>query len=106
MATERSLQALSAKVYELDFKHKNYNPIKIGGIKEFGGVEYKILKVEDNTTNGMQAIAVAPVKNDNVDTSEIIIAYAGTNPDDDLDIRTDFHGRNHLVMSTRNYTRL
>lgn len=102
MATERSLQALSAKVYELDFKHKNYNPIKIGGIKEFGGVEYKILKVEDNTTNGMQAMAVAPVKNNIVDTSENVIAYAGTN----IDKWTDIHGRNHLVMSTRNYTRL
>ena len=90
MTTERSLQALSAKVYELDFKNENYNPVEIGEIKEFGGVEYKILKVEDNITNGMQALAVAPVKNNIVDTSEIVIAYAGTNPGDNLDIWTDY----------------
>lgn len=38
MTTERSLQALSAKVYELDFKNENYNPLNIGEIKEFGGM--------------------------------------------------------------------
>lgn len=51
---------------------------------------YKILKVEDNITNGIQAMAVAPVKNNIVDTSEIVIAYAGTNPGDGLDIHTDY----------------
>ena len=89
MTTERSLQVLSAKVYELDFNHENQNPLKIGEIKEFGGLEYKIIKVEDNITNGMQAMAVAPVKNDVVDTSKIVIAYAGTSPDEGLDILTD-----------------
>lgn len=37
----------------------------------------------------MQAMAVAPVKNNKVDTSEIVIAFAGTNPGDRLDILTD-----------------
>ncbi|TXL57866.1 lipase [Cerasibacillus terrae] len=50
---------------------------------------YKVLKTEDNTTNGMQAMAVAPVKNGKADTSEIVIAYAGTNFDDELDLMTD-----------------
>ncbi|MFB1052023.1 hypothetical protein [Paraliobacillus sp. JSM ZJ581] len=50
---------------------------------------YKVLKVEDNTDNGMQAMAVAPVKNDRVDKSEIVTAYAGINPKDFDDIKTD-----------------
>ena len=51
MATERSLQALSAKVYELDFKHKNYNPLKIGEIKEFGGKVRKSIEIQTEKIN-------------------------------------------------------
>ena len=44
----------------------------------------------DNTSNGMQAMAVAPVdKNGNVDYSHVVIAYAGTNKDDIKDLGTD-----------------
>lgn len=50
---------------------------------------YKILKVEDNHKNGMQAMAVAPIKDGKVDTSEVVIAYAGTNFEDHLDRATD-----------------
>jgi len=50
---------------------------------------YKIPKVEDNIINGMQEMAVAPVRNGKADTSEVIIAYAGTNIGDVLDIYTD-----------------
>lgn len=89
MTTEYSLKELSSKVYLLDSKHDNFNPLEIGDIKKFGGLKYKILKTEDNRTNGMQVMAVAPVKNNKVDTSEIVIAYAGTNFDDDLDVKTD-----------------
>ena len=37
----------------------------------------------------MQAMAVEPFINGNVDISEIVIAYAGTNPGEGLDILTD-----------------
>src|SRR5699024_8779664 len=40
-------------------------------------------------SNGMQAMAVAPIKNGTADTSEVVIAYAGTNFDDEVDIHTD-----------------
>ena len=79
MITERSLKALSHKVYKIDSKHYGYSPLKIGEIEEIDGVEYRIIKVEDNTTNGMQAMAVAPVKNEKVDTSEVVIAFPGIN---------------------------
>ncbi len=65
-------------------------------------VEYKILKTEDNTTSGMQAMAVAPIKNNKVDTSEIVIAYAGTNKSDVLDLLTDAQtvvGRNKKLFT-------
>ena len=52
--------------------------------------EFRVLSVKDNISNGMQAMAVAPVdKNGNVDYSHVVIAYAGTNKDDRLDIQTD-----------------
>src|SRR5699024_4039585 len=37
----------------------------------------------------MQAMAVAPIKNGTADTSEVVIAYAGTNFDDEVGIHTD-----------------
>lgn len=50
--------------------------------------KYKVLYKESNSTNGMKAAAVAPVDdNGNVDTSKIIIAYAGTG--DLNDVRVD-----------------
>ena len=56
-----------------------------------GNDRFKVIsKPVDNTSNGMQAMAVAPVdKNGNVDYSHVVISYAGTNKDDRLDIQTD-----------------
>ena len=53
--------------------------------------KFKVIsKPIDNTSNGMQAMAVAPVdKNGNVDYSRVVIAYAGTNKDDIKDLGTD-----------------
>ncbi|MBC1513709.1 hypothetical protein [Listeria booriae] len=48
-----------------------------------------MLEVADNNKNGMQAMAVAPIKDGIADTSEVIIAYAGTDFDDNLDVLTD-----------------
>ena len=78
--------------------------MEVGDVRKFGGVKYEILKIEDNTSNGMQAMAVAPVLKGKVDPSEIVIAYAGTNPGDNLDIRTDIQtvivGSKQLDTST------
>ena len=62
-----------------------YNPDNV----ELG--KFKVIsKPIDNTSNGMQAMAVAPVdKNGNVDYSHVVIAYAGTNKDDIKDLDTD-----------------
>ena len=62
-----------------------YNPdnVELGKFKV-------IFNPIDNTSNGMQAMAVAPVdKNGNVDYSHVVIAYAGTNSSDIKDFGTD-----------------
>ncbi|MGT2772427.1 hypothetical protein [Streptococcus marimammalium] len=59
--------------------------------------QYQVIAVQDNNNdadpsndNGMQAMAVAPLENGEVDTSKIIIVYAGTNTADARDLGTDF----------------
>ena len=89
MASELTFKDISGEVYRLDEKHDKHIDFDVDDIKEFGGREYQVLKTEDNTNNGMQAMAVAPVNDGKADTSEVIIAYAGTNFDDVLDIYTD-----------------
>lgn len=89
MTTDFSLKELSDKVYHQDPKHDKFNPVKVGDIKEYGDVKYKILKTAHIPTNGMQAIAVAPFQDGKVDTTEVVIAYAGTNSKDMKDILTD-----------------
>ena len=68
-----------------------YN-IKDGIIKEgemTSDKKFKVLAVENNVTNSMQAMAVAPVDSSGkADTSRVVIAYAGTS--DFMDILIDF----------------
>ena len=96
MLTERQNQIISNKVYRLDSSKKDYE----SSLKEYPTLkfnegesklgEYKILKVEDNQENGMQAMAVAPIGADGQpDYSQIIITYAGTNAADRKDTTTD-----------------
>lgn len=54
------------------------------------GKEYKVIETRNNPLNGMQAMAVAPLVNGKPDTSQIVIAYAGTNSSDRNDINTDY----------------
>ncbi|MFC0234476.1 hypothetical protein ACFFIF_10770 [Vagococcus entomophilus] len=86
--SERNYKNLSDKVYWTDLRHKNYAPTMVDdAVHDFGGSDFEILKVKNNTSNGMQAMAVAPVNKDGkVDMSEVMIAYAGTNSDDNKDI--------------------
>ncbi|MCD0066960.1 hypothetical protein HK290_01235, partial [Streptococcus agalactiae] len=62
----------------------------------------------DNTSNGMQAMVVAPIKEGMTakpDTSEIVIAYAGTISGVRLDIATDVEmvaGGDTYLLQVRN----
>lgn len=74
------------------------------------GQQYKVISVQDNNNdidttndNGMQAMAVAPYVNGKVDTSQIVVAYAGTNSADVKDVDTDiqtiiFGSKDNLVQ--------
>ncbi len=85
----------SIRVYEAD-------PLKGEKHEEGKRLEssnYEILDISRNGTYGnknqygipnhMQAMTVAPVKDGVVDYSQLTIAYAGTNPEDKVDLVTD-----------------
>lgn len=110
MITDRDYNALADNAYEID-KNKAKHPIRKGDtidVEDNNKIlsSFEVLKVKDNTENGMQAMAVAPLdKNGKADTSQVVIAYAGTNADDDLDVLTDVQtvglGKDTLTTSTR-----
>ncbi|EHJ52469.1 hypothetical protein [Streptococcus macacae] len=59
MVTDKDYNKISEDVYDVDSK-KESKPLR-KGISVADG-KYKFLKTEDNTSNGMQAMAVTPVK--------------------------------------------
>lgn len=81
----------NVKTTELDYKNISEDVYDINDNSINSNVasdKYRVLAVESNSINGMKAAAVAPVDNNgNVDTSKIIIAYAGTG--DLNDVRVD-----------------
>ena len=60
MITDKDYHALADDVYKVDAK-KIKQPFKKG--TTVGNDQYKIISVEDNHSNGMQAMAVAPFMN-------------------------------------------
>ena len=102
--TDRDYNKISNEVYNIDkLKVKKGNIEK--GDKILEG-KYKVLSIEDNQNNGMQAMAVAPVNDrGEVDTRRIVIAYAGTNFSDSNDRNTDFQNviMGLPVVTIKNY---
>ena len=88
MITEKDYRYIADDVYKMDALKVNRPYSKDDLV---GNDRFKVIsKPVDNTYNGMQAMAVAPVdKNGNVDYSHVVIAYAGTNKDDIKDLDTD-----------------
>jgi len=87
--TDKNYNDIVDGVYNVD-AGKVKRPWRDDKIFKSNGQTFRVLSAKDNTSNGMQAMAVAPVdKNGNVDYSHVVIAYAGTNKDDRLDIQTD-----------------
>ncbi|MGT2715326.1 SA1320 family protein [Streptococcus respiraculi] len=102
MMTTEDYNKMAGDVYYVDSK-KTVIPFQKRD--KVAGDKYQILRVSDNQTNGMQAMAVAPVVNGEVDASQITIVYAGTNIDDPSDRRTDIEnimqGRDGLTKDPR-----
>ena len=85
-----------------------------GGIIKDGEMtsdqKFRVLAVENNKNNGMQSMAVAPVdSNGEVDTSKIVISYAGTDFNDQLDVATDIQqvvfGEKYRLTALKEYRR-
>lgn len=89
--SDKAYKELSDQVYRIDPNHEKYDPtLKKGAIRNYGGRDFKILRTEDNQSNGMQAMAVAPVdRYGNPDYSQVVVSYAGTNAADFNDLSTD-----------------
>ncbi|MFP9084523.1 hypothetical protein [Streptococcus equi] len=72
MVTDADYNAIADDVYSVDSK-KTSRPYQIGDTLASG--KYKILKAEDTSNSGMQAIAVAPIKGSEVGKSHVMIVY-------------------------------
>ncbi|MDW8743619.1 hypothetical protein Q7W37_11450 [Streptococcus suis] len=59
--TDKDYNELSERVYNVDSGKKYV--VHIQQAQEIMDGQFKVLAVEDNTVNGMQAMAVAPVVN-------------------------------------------
>jgi len=82
----------SDKVYRLDPNDdKKYDSDMTEGTIFKIDKKYKILKIQENSgSDGMQAMAVAPLdEKGNVETSQVVISYAGTNTSDIKDIENE-----------------
>ena len=71
MTNDRDYKEIASDVYRVD-KRKYSRYLEENNTTTNNN--YKVLKVEDNQNNGMQAMAVAPVNDrGEVDTSKIVI---------------------------------
>ena len=101
--SDKDYKEISMDAYRVDRK-KVEQPLREN--QKLTKSNFKILQVEDNQENGMQAMAVAPVNDrGEVDTRRIVIAYAGTNFSDSNDRNTDFQNviMGLPVVTIKNY---
>jgi Putative lipase essential for disintegration of autophagic bodies inside the vacuole len=77
--TPKDYKEIASKSYSVDSGFKK-GPITHEGQEiMINGVRWQVLKTKDNGWTGFQAMAVAPVS-DGTNPSNVVIAYAGTNP--------------------------
>ncbi|MEX2785751.1 lipase, partial [Streptococcus sp. H49] len=82
MVTDQNYNDISKEVYDLDPKKypKYKDQVQIGDTIDSNGQDFKVIEAIGNsanpTSNGMQAMAVAPIVDGEPDTSQIVIAYA------------------------------
>lgn len=92
MTTEEEFLGLADRAYEVDRLWQDPPLAKGDSFTVSSGDherQYQVLDCQDNPANGFQGMAVAPVVNGVVDTSRIVIVYAGTNPDHRADLLED-----------------
>ena len=83
--TDLDYRWISHGVYNVRKSKKGIDsPLEKGEMVKSFNKNFKVLEVLDHE-NGMQAMAVAPIKNGKVDTKHIVIAYAGTDEWNDIE---------------------
>src|SRR5690625_3915573 len=90
MTPEQDFKMLASEAYQVDVQ-TNGEPCTLRDILVNKNLcpSYEVLNLDYNTISVIHAMAVELVRNGKVDTSEVVIAFAGTNPKDSLDIMTD-----------------
>ncbi|MGK0551316.1 hypothetical protein ACSFB8_03115 [Enterococcus faecalis] len=79
MVTEKSCWKLSDNAYWLEPRLKAFDStLKVGAIRNLDDKQFKIVTIKTDDTIGFQAMAAAPFQKEAIDTSELIIVYAGT----------------------------
>lgn len=99
MTTPKQYAAIDDWVYEVNkAKGEKSRFVQAGGIiyenHNQTGQRYKVLKTDNNEfenreIDGFQAMAVAPIVNSMPDKTKIIIAFAGTNKENEQEITAD-----------------
>ncbi|WP_270660054.1 hypothetical protein [Enterococcus thailandicus] len=87
--TPKDYEELAKKVYSVDSNFKDGKVTHKGQEFNLNGKRWKVLEAKDNQGNGFQGMAVAPMKKGKTDTSQIVVAYAGTNSSDWKDLTVD-----------------
>lgn len=77
--TPKDYQLISKESYQVQKNNKEGYVWEEGNIIPINGKNWQVLKTKDNKWTGFQAMAVAPVS-DGTNPSNVVIAYAGTNP--------------------------
>lgn len=90
MTTAHDYEALAGEVYAVDPLKKN-PPLGTGATFTLAssGQEYLVVHADTNPVSGFQGMAVVPVVHGLPDYSQMIVSYAGTNPDHRADTLAD-----------------
>lgn len=92
MTTAEQYMDLANKAYTVDRLHQD-PPLSVGEKLRVGGGDhtqaFQVIDTEDHPANGFQAMAVVPVVDGVPDLSQIVVSYAGTNPEHRADLLED-----------------
>ncbi|KXT79360.1 hypothetical protein STRDD11_02307 [Streptococcus sp. DD11] len=92
--TDKDYRRIVTYAYEVDPVDNPDKQLSIGENIDVNGRQFQVIDATGNsaepTDNSMQAMAVAPLDaNGNVDYSQVVVSYVGTNFSDKLDVLND-----------------
>lgn len=92
--TDADYNKIATYVYEIDPVDNPDKQLSVGETIDINGRQFQVIDAMGNnaepTDNSMQAMAVAPIDSQgNVDYSQVVVSYVGTNFGDKKDILND-----------------